>query len=330
MEEFNQNEVRSRFSNLGLRYLAGAVGAIVIQLGFAKLIGVLFPTVELSPTLQLLVAMLPLMIIVYPLWILFASKVPKVEGEKHSMTVGQMILAFIMSFSIMYFSNLISNLVTTIIGALISNPVENVLTPATAAHPIAVILLLVICAPVFEEIIFRKILIDRLSRYGEGVAIVLAAAIFGLFHFNIGQGIYAFALGLFWGFIYTRTRKIQYTMILHMLINFYGMFVSLRVLDFFKLNELVEVAASKDVAAMTAYMTNNAGLILGYYAYLFVLIGLAFTGAILLIVKRKKFFLVPAQEKIPKGKGFSTAFCNLGIILFTLLCVAMCVYQLLS
>ena len=47
-----------------------------------------------------------------------------------------------------------------------------------------IILTSVIIAPVMEELVFRKYLVDRLVPYGQKTAVVLSGLFFGLFHGN--------------------------------------------------------------------------------------------------------------------------------------------------
>ena len=57
-------------------------------------------------------------------------------------------------------------------------------------------------APVVEEFIFRKFLIDRVYRYGEWVAILTSGLMFGLFHENLAQFFFATLIGCFFAFFY--------------------------------------------------------------------------------------------------------------------------------
>ena len=77
----------------------------------------------------------------------------------------------------------------------------------------------IIGAPIIEEFIFRKLLIDKIAPHGEGIAIITSAMLFGLMHGNFGQFFLAFFLGLLFAIIYTKTRNIKYTMGLHFMIN---------------------------------------------------------------------------------------------------------------
>ncbi len=80
----------------------------------------------------------------------------------------------------------------------------------------------VIIAPVFEELFFRKYLVDALARYGTVFCCVVSGITFGLFHGNFYQFFYAFGLGMLLAYIYCVYGKIRYPIILHSVINFFG------------------------------------------------------------------------------------------------------------
>ncbi len=80
-------------------------------------------------------------------------------------------------------------------------------------------LVAIVVAPVFEELIFRKIVLDRVRDYGESVAVLTSALLFGIAHLNAGQFFLAFLLGLLFARVYLRTGEIRYTMGLHFMIN---------------------------------------------------------------------------------------------------------------
>ena len=56
------------------------------------------------------------------------------------------------------------------------------------------IVLLFVCAvivsPIFEELLFRKILLEKLLPYGKVIAIAISSLFFGLYHANLEQLLY--------------------------------------------------------------------------------------------------------------------------------------------
>lgn len=96
----------------------------------------------------------------------------------------------------MYLANLLGTLVTMILGIVKGSMVSNnLLQIVTSNHIWANIIVVGILAPIIEEYVFRKLLIDRTIKYGEGIAVLTSALMFALFHGNLNQFAYAFVLG---------------------------------------------------------------------------------------------------------------------------------------
>lgn len=90
-----------------------------------------------------------------------------------------------------------------------------------------------ILAPIFEEIIFRNILLNSLlNNYSKIKSIVLSAILFGLIHGNLFQIISATILGLLFGLIYVENKNIAYTIILHFFNNTFVFLVKLLIVNF--------------------------------------------------------------------------------------------------
>lgn len=77
-----------------------------------------------------------------------------------------------------------------------------------------------VLAPVFEEMLFRGILLRAfLERYPRGLAIGYSALYFGAAHLNVYQFFLAFFLGLLLGWLYERSRSLIPCMALHAAVN---------------------------------------------------------------------------------------------------------------
>lgn len=75
--------------------------------------------------------------------------------------------------------------------------------------------------PVMEELVFRGAVLDRLrlAAYPFWVANLLQAALFGVYHMNLVQGIYAFLWGILLGLLYQATGSILASILAHMIFN---------------------------------------------------------------------------------------------------------------
>lgn len=73
-------------------------------------------------------------------------------------------------------------------------------------------------APIAEELLFRGVLLRGLLPYGKKSAIIVTSLLFGLFHGNLMQAPYAFAVGLVFGYVAVEY-NILWAMVLHMFNN---------------------------------------------------------------------------------------------------------------
>lgn len=82
----------------------------------------------------------------------------------------------------------------------------------------------VILAPVFEEILCRGLILNTLRKsMPRWWAIVLSSAIFGIIHGNPIQFIYATAIGILLGWLYTKFDSIWIPMLCHLTFNLMSM-----------------------------------------------------------------------------------------------------------
>jgi hypothetical protein len=81
----------------------------------------------------------------------------------------------------------------------------------------------VLLAPVGEELIFRGVTLRLAQRaLPFWAANLLQAFLFGFFHLNWIQGIYAFVLGLVLGYVCEKGGSIYFSLLFHVLFNFWG------------------------------------------------------------------------------------------------------------
>lgn len=73
--------------------------------------------------------------------------------------------------------------------------------------------------PLVEEILFRGAVLGCLRRWGDWFAIIVSSILFGLYHGNAGQFVFATLVGLVFGYLRVRTDNMLPGMLLHMLNN---------------------------------------------------------------------------------------------------------------
>lgn len=324
-------EIRKHFTKLGLMFFLGSVIIYGLQFGIINLVQIFKPEWLMNGDISLMVSLIPMYLIGMPIMILLVKTVPAVKLEKHSMKVWQFLLALLMTFCIIYSSNIVGTIISTIVGFIKGSAVNNVVMQITSGTSIiTMIVYMVICAPIMEEVIFRKLIVDRTVRYGQGVSVLLSGLMFGLFHGNLNQFVYAFALGMFLAFIYVKTGKIKYTIIIHMIVNFVGSVLATVIMDSMNYQGYMEALASGSQEAM---MEVIMGALPGWIAYfgLVMFMGISIiAGIVLFILFRKRFTLVKGEVEIPKEKVFVTTVLNVGMILFSIFWIVLIIMQLLE
>lgn len=99
-----------------------------------------------------------------------------------------------------------------------------------------------IIAPVAEEMIFRWLIYLRLRDWLKmPVAAVISGLIFGIYHGNIVQGIYASILGTAFAWILEMSGNIYSSMLLHIGANIWSLLISEYALDLYSMKYGVQI-----------------------------------------------------------------------------------------
>lgn len=325
-------QARSHFSKLGGMYMLGTVVIFAVQLIPTMVLKVLGQYWIVDSDVAMMISMLPMYLVGMPVLIVLVRTIPGDRVERRHMKAWQFLLAAIMCFALVYITNIAGLAVTSIIGMLKGGRVQNQIQAVTESVSLwSIALYMVICAPFMEEYVFRKLIVDRTIRYGQGTAVLMSGLMFGLFHGNLNQFVYAFALGSFLAFLYVKTGKLKVTIALHMMINFMGGLVSSLLTRVVDLDGYVE-ALESGTEAMMAYMAENMRGLAAYGLFMLFVVGCMIAGLVLFIVclAKRKFTFEKGPVTIPKGKRFSTMFLNLGMILYGIFWIVMIIIQLFA
>jgi len=319
MENNTLKDTQKQFSRIGMALFVGTLLIYAVQ-SLSLLFIILSPAVAKSGSLSFLASMLPVYLIAFPVTFLLFKRIPvQLHGEKKKMSLKQLLSAFLVAIACTYVFNFLGNMLTLIIAALKQSPVDNVLANLVGSiNPAANFFVIVICAPILEELMFRKAIIDRTVGYGEGVSVLFSGLLFGLFHGNLIQFAYAFFLGLLFGFVYVKTKNILYSIILHMMVNFMGSFVSSLVLEW------------SGLAEEEAAVTGLSGSTVIYYVYALLLTVFVVSGIFTFFSNQKKFTFTKRETDLKKGQRFKTMFLNPGVLLFSIFWIVAIVMQLMQ
>ncbi len=219
---------RKVYTRVGIAMAVQLLLSMALQFGVQWAIAYMGYRIEAGTWGYYMVAMLPQYLVAMPIAYIILMRIPVQQGvPKVKLKGAQLGSIALVCLAFMYAGNLIGVVISMIISALSGNQMVNLLEELVNKSDIwttAVVMVLV--APVVEELFFRKLLIGRLRGYGQRAAVVVSAVAFGLAHGNLSQVFYAFGLGLVFGYIYTITNRIEYTIALHVGINFLGSVVA--------------------------------------------------------------------------------------------------------
>jgi membrane protease YdiL (CAAX protease family) len=156
------------------------------------------------------------------------KKLPNSErGEFKKLSLGKFTGFLFISVAAMYTSNFIGSFISTMISNIKGEELSNTLEDFVLNGNMMITMFYgILIAPIMEELIFRKILLDKLRRFGDKPAILMTGVAFGLFHMNLQQFVYASVLGFLFAYLTIRTNTIRYAVILHMIINSIGIGVA--------------------------------------------------------------------------------------------------------
>lgn len=144
-----------------------------------------------------------------------------------------------------------------------------------------------ILAPITEEILFRGLLMRTLQPFGKKFAILTSAFLFGIFHGNLVQSPFAFAVGLVLGYT-AMEYSILWAMVLHMFNN---------------------LLLSDVMNRLTSGLSEEVATIIN----LAVILALSAAGIVVAIVRRKEISEYLNREKM-NGTCLKCFFSSAGII----------------
>ena len=296
--------VKSVFSRVGL---AAAVLGVVVNLAQMTIITIfnkVNPVFESNGWFRYLLIAVSFYLIGFPICCLILKSIPDgPKREEENLTFGGFIKFFLISYFIMVLLNLFTTGFLWIVGnfkeADVVNPLESVLSNSSIW---ATIIFAGILSPIIEEVLFRGVMLNKLRTYGDKIAIITTALLFGLFHENFSQFFYAVGLGMIFAYVTLKTGTIKYSIGLHIMINMMGSVIGTQVLN-----------------------STIATMIFGIVVWVFVIAGL-----ILFIKDFKKTSLLPGEVTIEKGHILSETWLNVGMIINLIISLTLMIYVLIA
>lgn len=206
-----------------------------------------------------------------PFWIVNTIRKRNTDSKTFNLDIeNKLIIPFIIVSTIALLFGII-----TPISSLIPVPelIKKALIGLAVQNGFFSFLLMVIAAPILEELIFRGIILDGLlNKYSPLKSILISSFLFGLVHLNPWQFITGFIIGIFAGWIYYKTRSLSLAIIIHASANLSGF--------------LLRIMADIDASSMDETLVESYG---GLYNLIIAIFGSILILSICIYYLRREF-----------------------------------------
>lgn len=337
--ENTQNAMRKKYSYFAICVIIFAVVATGFQLLGNYVIAPALGVGEKSDWFTFANILIPMHILAFGVLLLITGKQEKTPPEKHELSVGKLLLCIPIMAGLAGVGAIIGailNFALTLPFGVKPNESTAIAQIMMNSNPVWRIVVVGITAPIVEEMVFRKLLIDRVLKYGELTAILTSGVMFGLFHGNFAQFFFATMIGFFFAYIYIRTGKIWYSMALHACMNLATSVITMWTMQSYLsldpdlLNRYQEISfkimsggGNPEMEQELMTIANQVIPKMGPYLVWTGFMGnLALAGVVLLIIflVRRKFVLKPTSQQVKSGIKY--AWLNPGMLLFLIYCIA--------
>ena len=298
---------RLHIGTIGFALALGMLLTMIVQVIGAVVISEVNPALIENDWFSMAFSVAPVYLIEMPIAYLLLLTIPKSVPQKKKLHPLMWICFAFLCFFVSYLSSFVGQFVEAWIYNFFGIEVQNDMAEMSYITPFGVNFLFVgVLAPIFEELFYRKAIIDRLRRYGDLPAILVSGVIFGLVHGNFSQVFYSTAIGLVLGFVYLRTGNVLYTILLHATFNIIsGVYVTELIRRFGDSG----IPAEGDTIGIIMVLAYNIFTILAFVV-----------GAIFLLVSIRRFWrsLQKGEYTLTFDQWMNAIFLNPGVWAFLL------------
>ncbi len=305
------------FIYLILSNLVGIIVEVTLMLALGERANAIFE----SSWYALALNTFAMYVVALPVFILLVKGMKKTIRAKERLKFSEFAKIFLVAEAFMYVGSFIGNYLNLFVGSFLGEVPSNSTSDLVMESNIwLIIAIAVIIGPIVEELIFRKLLMDKLGMYGDRIAIVVSAVTFGFFHGNLYQFFYATLLGLVLAYLYSKTANVWYPILLHMLINFMGSVIPMLLTDkiarFEEISEMV--AAGTEISDELMLEYTQISTVVGGYSIL--VLGMFIAGLVIFFKNRRRIFVSDRCEVcIPKERRAKVIVGNAGMICFLII-----------
>ncbi len=218
----------------------------------------------------------------FAIYLLIIKAVPSQKVSKGKVPKKTIALCFLLQFTAIMILSMLVN-ISSMAGQSEQQSID-------ALSPYSLFMLLIF-NPIVEEFVFRKLLADKLYKYGEGFFILVSALCFSIVHgvsLGLPQIAYTFILGLIWSYLYAKTGNFILVVVMHAVSNLFG-------------------------SIMVQLLSGISMELTGMYSML--MMACAIVGAVLFLVNKKKIS-VDGKASLFSKDDIKAVFTNQGIWIY--------------
>lgn len=163
-------------------------------------------------------------VLVFGVWYYFDIAKGKKTGNSDFWNTKSLFLLFVLGIAAQMSVSFLLYFLFLLLPSL-AEGYEALMSPLVALTPMSIIYVGIL-SPISEELIFRGLIMRYAEKYAPFyLANILQAALFGVYHGNLIQGIYAFLLGLLIGYLARLSGSVFGGIIFHSALNFAGLYL---------------------------------------------------------------------------------------------------------
>ena len=220
---------------------------------------------------------------------------PTVKTHRQTLNLKQVVIIIILLLGCQFVFNQVANIFEVALNVIGFSAKKEVELATVGHHSSMYFLYAAFMGPLVEELVMRGGIAYRLQKYGKVFSIIFSAIVFGFFHMNFVQGVFAFLVGIMLAYI-----AIEYS---------FGWAVFFHILNNFGFNLI-----------LGTFMTSMVGEAQAETISLTIMSIAAAASVILLGMYRKQITQYVQENRTAKGT-FKVAFSSILGGVFFIICI---------
>lgn len=126
---------------------------------------------------------------------------PTVKTHQQKLSLKQIAIIIVLLLGCQFLFNQVANIFEVALNVIGFSAKKEVELATVGHHSIMYFLYAAFMGPLVEELVMRGGIAYRLQKYGKVFSIIFSAIVFGFFHMNFVQGVFAFLVGIMLAYI---------------------------------------------------------------------------------------------------------------------------------